>query len=440
MDHAEALEYLDAFADHERMRSFEYPEAFKLDRMRVLLKEFGNPQNAYESVIIAGSKGKGSTAVILSSVLRMENLRVGLYTSPHLEELNERIQMNGLPISSPRLVEDVMLLRRLLDSASWRRDPPTYFEVLTALAFHHFKQMKAHVAVLEVGLGGLYDSTNVAASKVAGLAPVSLEHTDKLGRTVAKIAVQKAGIIKSRQIVVSAPQIPEVEAVFQKAAAQNEATLWSVGREIRIFERDHGPEHQRFDLKGPFGEYRALELRLLGRHQIDNAAVAVGMAKALEERARLRVSEAAVRRGVLDARWPGRLEKMSARPDLVLDGAQNPESARKLVLALKRHFHYEKLFLVLGVSSDKDLTGILAELLPETAVLVATRSSSPRAVPPAEILAAAEDFSGPKQAADGSGDALRAALRLAGPEDLVLVTGSLYLVGEARTFVRKEGV
>jgi dihydrofolate synthase/folylpolyglutamate synthase len=198
MNYPEALEYIDTFINYEKEHSFEYPETFKLDRMRRLAKELGNPQNAYESILIAGSKGKGSTAAFLSSILRMENLRVGLYTSPHLVDMRERIQVNGLLISEARFLEIAMTLRRLMDSHEWRKDPPTYFELLTAMAFFHFKEMKVHVAVLEVGLGGLYDSTNIAPARVAGLASISLEHTDKLGKTVSKIAVQKCGIIKGR--------------------------------------------------------------------------------------------------------------------------------------------------------------------------------------------------------------------------------------------------
>ena len=190
MTYEDAALYLDSFINHEKEISSDYPEALKLDRMRALAKEFGNPQNAYDSVIIAGSKGKGSVAVFLSSILRMENLRVGLYTSPHLKDVRERIQVNGLWISEARLAEFMSRLKKGQEEYSWKKDPPTYFEVMTVLAFHTLKEMKVHVAVLEVGLGGLYDSTNIAPAKVVGLTPVSLEHTDKLGKTVSMIAVQ----------------------------------------------------------------------------------------------------------------------------------------------------------------------------------------------------------------------------------------------------------
>ena len=430
MDYKEAVELVDSFINHEKSASSQYPEAFKLDRMRELAKEFGNPQNAYENVIIAGSKGKGSTSAILSSILRMDNLRVGLYTSPHLIDLKERIQVNGLVISEARFIEIVLRLRKILEDYSWRKEPPTYFEILTVIAFQYFKEMKVHVAVLEVGLGGLFDSTNIANAKVVGIAPISLEHTDKLGKTLSKIAVQKCGVIKGREIVVSAPQTPEAEAVIQKTSEEKEAKLFRVGKEIRIFERDLDENSQGFDLKSTFGNYYDLEMRLLGRHQIDNAAVAVGLAKGLEQKTRLKISDSAVKQGVLDARWPGRMQKISDNPLILLDGAQNPESMRKLIAGLKRHFHYEKLVPVLGVSSDKDLDGILSELLPESACLVATQSSNPRAVPASLILEHAKD-SGKKSYAESLPiDALEKAKRLAGPHDLIVVTGSLFLVGD----------
>jgi len=438
VNYEESIEYVQSFVDHERAADWVYPEAFKLDRMHRLCKDLGNPQNAFESAIVAGSKGKGSVATILASILRMENYKVGLYTSPHLIDLRERIRVNGLCVSEVRFAEYVSMFRKLLDTSAWRKDPPTYFEVLTAMAFHHFREMKVHVAVLEVGLGGLYDSTNVAPAKVAGLAPISLEHTDRLGKTVAKIAVQKAGIIKGREIVVSAPQAPDAEAVIERAARDREAELLRVGREVKVFPRDYSDESQKFDVRTPYGNHFDLEIRLLGRHQIDNAAVAVAMAEALTKKTRLTVTAEAIRRGTLDAHWPGRLERVARDPDIVFDGAQNPDSAEKLVAALKRHFHWRRLLVVMGVSSDKDAAGILAQLLPETACLWATRSTNPRALAPGEIAREAEGFTGEVFVEPDFRVAFRAARASARPNDMVLVTGSLFLVGDVKAAFSKE--
>lgn len=432
MEYTEALAYLETFTDHEKTADWQYPAALDLERMRRLAKKLGNPQNGYESVLIAGSKGKGSTAAFTSSILRMENYRVGLYSSPHLLDLRERIQVNGLPINPRRFTDIVARLKSILEEDEWRRNPPTTFEVLTAAAFYYFKEMKVRIAVLEVGLGGLLDSTNIAPAKVAGLTPISLEHTDKLGKTVSKIAVQKCGVIKGREFVVSAPQTAEAEMVIRKTAREREAQLIQVDRDIKIFERDAAKDRQHFDLRTPWGNYFNLETSLLGAHQLQNAAVAVGLAKGLEMKCRLQVPDSAIRQGILDARWPGRLEIFRDHPTVLLDGAQNRDSAHRLKAALRRHFEFEKLCLVLGVSADKDLEGILDELMPEVSNLVATQSQNPRALPASEIAAAAEKFGKPVFKEERSHEALKRAMSLTGPSDLIVATGSLYLVGELK--------
>ena len=437
MNAAQALQYLDSFINYEKEASQAYPEAFKLDRMRALVRELGNPQNAFDSVIVAGSKGKGSVSLFLSSILRMENLKVGLYTSPHLSDVRERIQVNGLWINEIRFVEQMERLRRVLDGYSWRKNPPTYFEALTALAFCHFKEMKVRVAVLEVGLGGLYDSTNVVLAKAVGLTPISLEHTDKLGKTVSKIAVQKCGVIKGRGAVVSSLQPPEAISVIEDACHDREASLVRVGKEIRISERNFGEDFQRFEVRTPWGNFYDLETRLLGRHQIENAALAIGLAKALEKKIRLTISDEAVKQGVLDARWPGRLEKISDSPRVVLDGAHNVDSARRMMEGLKRHFHFSGMVVVFGASADKDVQGILEEIEKEAHGIVLTESSHSRAMPARKIEGFLENSGMEVFLESLSGQALEKAKALAGPDDLIVVTGSLYLVGEIR---RLEGL
>ncbi len=432
MDYRESVEYLESFINYEKTLSYEYPEAFKLDRMRMLAKELGNPQNAYECVIIAGSKGKGSTANFLSSILRMENYRVGLYTSPHLLEVRERIRVNGLMISEARFVELMHLIRQTLDTGSWRKNPPTYFEVLTVLAFCHFKQMKAQLAVLEVGLGGLYDSTNIAKARVVGLAPISLEHADKLGKTIAKIAVQKCGVIKGHEVVVSAPQTAEAEAVIQKTTHEREAQLFYVGKELKISEREYDEHSQKFDLKTPFEDYYGLETGLLGCHQIENAALAIGLSKALALKTRFEVSESAVKQGVLDASWPGRLEKIAESPQTVLDGAHNRDSLQKALAALRRHFHFSKLIVILAISSDKDVEGMLEVLAAEDAEVIITQFHGVRAFPAEELAERAGRHLKNSHLEEKMEDAWSRAKVLASADDLILATGSLYFISEIK--------
>ncbi len=432
MNYPDSLEYLETLTNLEKEKSFEYPEAMSLDRMRRLVKSLGNPQKAYPSIIIAGSKGKGSVAAILSSILRMENLKVGLYTSPHLSDVRERIRVNGLEISETRFAEYLTPLSKMLDEYSWRKDMPTYFEVLTALAFVHFKEMKVQVAILEVGLGGLYDSTNIAEAKVVGMTPISLEHTDKLGKTISKIAVQKCGVIKGREHVVSAAQSREAEGVITETALEREAKLFWLGREVKLMERNHGPDFQKLDVKTPFGSYYDLTLHLLGEHQMENAAQAIAMAGCFEDKTRIKISPEAVKQGVRDARWPGRLEKISDHPQIVVDGAHNRESMRRMLLGLRRHFHFTRLLVVLGVSQDKDLAGILEELLPETDQFYVTQSGHDRSLACEKISEAIEGL-GKKSVMDRDFQTLFSqACHDAGDDDLVLVTGSLYLVALAR--------
>ena len=441
MTYPEAVDYLNSFINYEKERAFEYPEALKLDRMRALVKELGNPQNSFESVLIAGSKGKGSTASILSSVLRMENYRVGLFTSPHLLDLSERIQVNGLCISQTRFTEFMQMLSKILNDPFWRKNPPTYFEVLTAMAFRHFKEMKVHVAVLEVGLGGLYDSTNVADAKVAGITRISLEHTDKLGKTPAKIAVQKCGIIKGREVVVSSGQLQDVERIIQETCEEREAKLFRVGKEIKVLERYHDEKCQRFDIKSDLGNFFDLELPLLGRHQLENAAQAVVMAKALEIKTRFKVSDSAVRQGLASTYWPGRLEVVGHRPLVILDGAHNPDSAERLVDALRRHFVFEKFILVFATANDKDVEGMFERILPDTKTVIFTRFEGDRSESEVALQTlAAKTFSGEMFTESDSSSAFERALSKATASDLVLVTGSLYLVGEVKRALQEKKV
>lgn len=432
MNYPDALEYIDSFINYEKTTSYEYPKDLGLDRMRALAKDLGNPQNSYESIIIAGSKGKGSTAAILSSILRMDNYKVGLYTSPHLLDIRERIQVNGLPISEARFIDCALKISQALDTYAWRKNPPTYFEVLTAMAFLHFKELKVEVAVLEVGLGGLYDSTNIAKAKVVGLTPISLEHTQKLGKTISKIAVQKCGVIKGRELVVSSAQDLQAQAVIAKTAEDKEAQLYSVGKDIKIFEREHTDLIQRFDVKTENFSFFDLKTHLLGFHQLENAAVAITLAKGLEKKIRISVSESAIRQGVLDARWPGRLEKIADHPTIVLDGAHNPSSIEKAIQGIKRHFEYNRLIVVFAVSADKDIEGILKQIFLETDQVIATAFSGERSKEPNLISQAAEDLGKKVIVEKGSRLALDKAKEMASDQDLILVTGSLYLVAEIK--------
>jgi dihydrofolate synthase/folylpolyglutamate synthase len=362
--------------------------------------------------------------------------RTGLYTSPHLVSFRERIRIGDDLISEEEIAALTGRLKTAIDAMA--PSLPTFFEAYTALAFMYFSLRKADFAVYETGLGGRLDATNILSPLVSVITPISFDHTDLLGSTLAGIAVEKAGIIKEGSVCVSAPQEEEALGVIEKACLERGANLVLVGREIVFDKVKTDDEGGAFDLKGLFGEYTDLRIRLMGSHQIVNAATAVGAVEAMRFSG-TSVGSEAVKRGLASTRWPGRCELIKGSPRVLLDGAQNEASARALASTVKRLIKYRKLILVLGVSKDKDVKGILKHLVPISDIIVLTRSNvADRALEPAAI----RDMIKPKEKAaaitDGVGPALKEAFSRAAPQDLVLVTGSLFVVGEARGMLVKK--
>ena len=357
-------------------------------------------------------------------------MKTGLYTSPHLLDIRERIQVSGSLISRDDFAEGVQAIQKVLTGAHWKNEMPTYFELITALAFLHFKRQGVHVAVLEIGLGGLYDSTNIVNNKVAGITSLSLEHMDKLGSTLSEIAIQKCGIVKKSSTVVSSSQAAEAYKVIERTCQEKQATLFSLEKNFYISEKEYGKDYQRFDFKSPFGDYTDLEIQLLGRHQMENTGVAIFLAKALEAKTNfIRVNESGIRKG-LKIQRRGCLEVLSTRPLVVLDGAHNADSMRKLLQAVKRHFVFKKIVAILGVSSDKDVTGILKELEKTVSVLITTQSSNPRAIKTKDLAQKAKNIILDVRMEENFEAAMGLAKELAREDDLILVTGSLFLVAD----------
>ncbi len=437
MTYREALDYLNSFIDYEQKSAYDYT-SFKLDRMIRIASALGDPQNAVRAIHVAGTKGKGSTSAIIQSILRAAGKRVGLYTSPHLVSFRERIRINDALISE----EDI---GRLMDRVKEAVDPmaedrPTFFEVYTALAFLYFKEQNADIAIYEVGLGGRLDATNIIEPLVSVITPISYEHTEILGSTLGAIAEEKAGIIKDSSVVVSASQEKETLAVIERVCNEKESSLILVGREIRFEELKATDEREVFNVTGLFGEYKDLHMKLLGAHQVVNAALAIGVVEALRLSG-IMISPEAVRKGIADVVWPGRLELIKGSPRVILDGAQNQASAHALAQTVKRQFSYRKLILILGVSKDKDIKGILKELVPIADSIVLTKSKiTERALEPQKI----KDLITPKDkdvtVTENVEDALAKAQAQAAPQDLVLVAGSLFIVGEARRILLKEKI
>jgi dihydrofolate synthase/folylpolyglutamate synthase len=422
------------------------PGDLKLERMRALLRRLGDPHDRLRLVHVTGTKGKGSTAAMIAAVLRAAGYRAGLFTSPHLTDVRERIQIDGVPISRAELAARVAEVapavrameeeaRRAAGSGPAGLPSPTFFEIGTALGFLHFCYRRCDVAVIEVGLGGRFDSTNVCRPLVSVVTNVGLDHTAQLGHTLEQIAFQKAGIIKRRVPVVSGVTEPGPREVVRRVAVELGAPLWELREH---FEYENWPNRggSRVTVNTPRGTVEAFDVRLLGEHQAANAAVAVAAIGRLRD-AGLPITSAAVSRGMYAVRWPARIEMISWQPLIILDTAHNVPSVEALVATLREWFGTRPVrkAVVFAVSSDKPYPDMLRVLAGYFDRFYLTRyGNNPRCVPPEKLAGVLAEVA-PGQPAGvypASGAAWAAARTAAGPDDLVCVTGSVFLAGELR--------
>jgi len=437
VDYRTALDYILSFADYERMPRSAL--VFDLRRIEMLLERLGNPQETARSIHIAGTKGKGSTAAMIASVLTQAGYRAGLYTSPHLLSVMERIQVDGEPIvedAFARLVE-VMKPEVGAVNASGALGELTTFELLTALAFAYFREREVDYQVMEVGLGGRLDATNVIKPEVCVITSISFDHTDVLGDTLAQIATEKAGIIKSGSTVVCSPQAPEAMEVIERVCRERGVKLIRVGGEVTWQRRGFSPEGQSFQLKGLAGEYN-LSLPLLGEHQLENAATAVAVVEVLEEGG-AKVSSENIAEGLAKVRWPGRLQILQREPWVIVDGAHNGDSARRLVRALKQYFNFGRTVLIFGASSDKNIASMVSELASFPDTVIVTHSRHPRAVETTRLVSEFARAGIIPEVAENVASAVALALAKAKPTDLVCATGSLFVVAEVMEYMLKRG-
>ncbi|MBN2044874.1 MAG: bifunctional folylpolyglutamate synthase/dihydrofolate synthase [Anaerolineales bacterium] len=424
----QALDYLFSFVDFSLTHQEQIaPERFELERMFRLMAMLGNPQQSFGAIHIAGTKGKGSVAAHCAAALQSAGWQTGLYTSPHLADFRERIQVNGEII--PRA--DFVAGLRVLQGAARQLPGVTSYELQTALAFWYFAQKKVDFAAVEVGMGGRLDSTNILTPLVAVITNISYDHTAILGDTLEAIAGEKGGIIKEGVPVVSAPQQPEALAVIEQMAKQRGSDFVLVGRSVAYQILNTSLEGQEFAIVAGDGPEKTFTTRLLGAHQVENAVTAHAALRAAAKKGG-EVSDEAIREGFAQVSWPGRFEVFPGHPVIVLDGAHNQHSARRLAETMKEYFPGKRTAILFGASEDKNIAGMFAELLPLASDLVLYAAHHPRAAAAADLAVLAAEFSCPVTLADTADHALAAASEAVGPDGVVLVTGSLYLVGELR--------
>ncbi len=434
MNYVESLAYLYSLADFER--SGRFSSRVDLAPVLALLHELDDPHLGRVTIHIAGSKGKGSVAAMIDSILRAAGVRTGLFTSPHLHRFPERIQIDGQPVSREEFAEGLTEIRAATERAAAQLPdrPIVTFDVLTALAFMLYRKHEVQAQVIEVGLGGLLDSTNVFEAKdCAVITNIGLEHRDILGDTIPEIARQKAGIIVPGCPTIMAPQRESAADVIREVAAEKGSPLTEVALVCNLRRDSAGSENQTFRLRTPKAGYQA-KLPLLGMHQLDNAATAVLAVEALAK-AGIEVGEDTVKQGLESVRWPGRIEVLKRRPLIVVDSAHTADSARRLRDTLLEYLRVDRATLVIGVMGDKDLEGLASAIEPAALRVIATQADHPRAlaadaVAPIFRALSVETFVEPKL-----GAAIDMATSLSTGSDAIVILGSIALAGEARAYI-----
>ncbi len=420
-EYRESLDYLYGLERHGIV--------FGLTNIRNILKAVGNPHETLKAVHIGGTNGKGSTAAMIQSIMSRCGYRVGLYTSPHLISFTERVRIDDREITEE---EVVCLTERIRGAIRGSRIPETFtfFDFTTAMAMLYFVDARVDLAVVEVGLGGRLDSTNVVDPLLVVITNISLDHRDYLGDTLEEVAREKAGIIKEGRPVITAAKQPKVVNLFRRVCSEKNAPLFRVGRDFR----GRRAGHRRFHYHGRKLDLANLELRLAGRHQIVNATTALGAVEMLEGNG-YRIRDEAIYGGLAAVQWPGRLEVVMEPPTVLLDGAHNPGAAQRLREAILEEFSYDRLLLALGIMNDKDYRRIISILVPLADITLLCKPRCERAAPPQVLLEEVERIGRKGKIVEDVGEAVQNLLSLASERDLICITGSFYTIGEAKAFL-----
>ncbi|MFW6333300.1 MAG: bifunctional folylpolyglutamate synthase/dihydrofolate synthase [Thermodesulfobacteriota bacterium] len=414
-----------------------------LETIQTLLAGLGNPQNDLKCIHVAGTNGKGSIASALSTILRLSGFKVGLYTSPHLVRFNERIRIDNQPISD----EDVLKAYEAVKSIPTGEREPTFFEFTTAMGLYLFRRRGVEWALIETGMGGRLDATNILSPQLSIITNISLEHQEYLGDTIADIAFEKGGIIKPHTPVVTGVQQEEAAEVLRRIAREKSAPLFRLGEQFQV---ETGPDRT-FTYRGMDQTWSNLRTGLAGDYQIDNAALVLAACEVLN-RADIDISPESIRNGLLQNRWPGRLEIVSENPLVILDGAHNLAAAENLAGFLKKEMSDRSVTLVVGILDDKPYQEMLAHLLPNCRKVILTRPKIDRSLPTETLLKAVREIRRTDrieippdsiqqytiQLIPSVAEAVRIAISSAAPDEVICIAGSLYVVGEAKEYLGEE--
>ncbi|MFP4027719.1 MAG: bifunctional folylpolyglutamate synthase/dihydrofolate synthase [Candidatus Brocadiia bacterium] len=442
----QAEKYLDKNANYEQTTRVEYTnKTFNLARTEALLNRIGNPHHGLPVIHIAGTKGKGTTGAFIDSCLRNGRQLSGFHTSPHLVSIRERIRFDGEPIIERDFCQTLAKLRPEIEQMKkdGPQSSPTYFEILTVLALSYFRQKQADWTIMEVGLGGRLDSTNVVEPRCCVITPIGMDHTDKLGTTPRQIAAEKAGILKPGvPVIVGHQPFPKALEAIRTRARELKCPAWQLGQQIEIHSAEplvatqgdpEAPVGWRFSLATPLRNHRELTCSLLGRHQVENSATAVGVLDCLVNRKELDLHPDAIRKGIEQCRWPGRVELLDRNPALILDAAHTKQSIKALLAALNTHFPERVVHFIYASAEDKAYSAMLGLISPVARQIITTQFDSPRAATPTTLASTAK-VAGIQnvRAIKSPTEALSTALNDAEPTDVVCITGSFYLAGEIR--------
>lgn len=428
MDYIQALDYIHG--------TWKFGTKLGLENISYLLQLLGNPHRKPRCIHIAGTNGKGSVAVMTASILEKAGYKTGLFISPYLEDFRERIQINRNYIPKDDLARLTDAVKQKVEQMLAEGRPhPTEFEVVTAIGFCYFAEQNVDYAVIEVGLGGRLDSTNVIDPLVSVITSVDYDHKDILGDTLAQIAYEKAGIIKPGRPVVVYPQQDEAMDVIKQVCQQRQSSLIEVSySDIEAIDDSIDGQHFNYN-KGKW-TFNRLYIPLLGKYQLMNAATAITAVLVLREYMGVAISDKAIPEGLSVTEWPGRLELVHRQPYVLLDGAHNPQGAQSLADAIKNYFPHNRVIMVLGILADKDVNAILEVLVPLAAYIITTRPDSPRAMEAERLLLLVREMNVQGQAIDNIECAVQTSLDMAEPDDLVVISGSLYLIGRVRTYLK----